>query len=45
MDSKKVQKIFNQGKEARPITSKQVLDFGNSDLLILLYAESSAFAK
>lgn len=33
MDSKKVQKIFNQGKEARPITSKQVLDFGNSDLL------------
>lgn len=33
MDSKKVQKIFNQGKEARSITSKQVLDFGNSDLL------------
>ena len=33
MDSKKVQKIFNQGLEARPITSKQVLDFGNSDLL------------
>lgn len=33
MDSKKVQKLNNQGKEARPITSKQVLDFGNSDLL------------
>lgn len=33
MDSKKVQEMFNQGKEARPITSKQILDFGSSDLL------------
>ena len=42
MDSKKVQKIFDQGKEARPITSKQVLDFGNSDLLQSVLYEATA---
>lgn len=42
MDSSKVQKIFEQGKEARPISSQQILTFGNSDLLQSVLYEATA---